>query len=111
MAESESWETAAQLAPAAEAGRSELKPAYDRGQESLRELDQAYATGWAGLSREAIANWQDTLLPSLGKLGGERRRFLPRSVKVALWFVVGLLVIFVLFLILTDQLGQVIQFE
>jgi hypothetical protein len=104
-------EAASQLAPAAEAGRAELKAAYDRWQESLRELDQAYATGWAGLSREIVAIWQDTFLPGLGKLGGERRRFLPRSVKVALWFVAGLVVIFVLFLILTGQLGQVVQFE
>ena len=104
-------EAASQLAPAAETGRTELKAAYDRWQDSLRELDQAYATGWAGLSREIIAIWQDTFLPGLGKLGGERRRFLPRSVKVVLWFVVGLVVVFVLFLMLTGQLGQVIQFE
>jgi hypothetical protein len=104
-------EAAGQLGPAAEAGRPELQAAYDGWQESLRELDQAYATGWAGLSREVVAVWQDTFLPGLGKLGGERRRFLPRSVKIALWFIVGLVVVFALFLIVTGQLGQVIQFE
>ncbi len=102
---------AARLAPAAEAGRAELQAAYDGWQESLRELDQAYATGWAGLSREVVAVWQNTFLPGLSKLGGERRRFLPRSVKVALWFIVGLLVVFIVYLALTGQLGQVIQFE
>lgn len=104
-------EAAGGLRPAAEAGRPELKRAYQDWQESLRELDQAYATGWTGLSREIVGVWQETLLPGLTKLGGERRRFLPRPLKVALYFVAGLFLLFVLYLVVTGQLGEVIQFE
>jgi len=104
-------ESAGHLEPAAEAGRAELKTAYGDWQKTLRELDQAYATGWAGLSREVVGIWQEAFLPDLNKLGGERRRFLPRPIMIGLLFVAGLLLLFVLYLILTGQLGQVIQFE
>jgi hypothetical protein len=102
---------AADLGPASEAGRAALKEVYDRWQESLRQLDQAYATGWAGLGREAVGIWQDAFLPKLTRLGGERRRLLPRPLKVGLNFIVVMLVAFVLYLYLTGQLGQLVRFE
>jgi hypothetical protein len=102
---------AAELGPASEAGRAALKEVYDRWQESLRQLDQAYATGWAGLGREAVGIWQDAFLPKLTRLGGERRRLLPRPLKVGLNFIVVMLVAFVLYLYLTGQLGQLVRFE
>ncbi len=99
------------LKSAAQAGPAELKAAYRAWQQSLQELDQAYATGWTSLSREAIAIWQDVFLPRLTRLGGERRRLLPRPLKVALYFLLVLIVAFVVYLYLTGQLSQVIQFE
>lgn len=99
------------LKPAAEQGQSELKEAYGSWQEGLSELDQAYATGWAGLSREVVGVWQDAFLPKLTRLGGERRRLLPRSIKVAFYFVLILIAAGLAYLYLTGQLGQVIQFE
>jgi hypothetical protein len=104
-------ETAAQLKPAEEAGRDELKRAYERWQESLRELDQAYAAGWAGVSRALVQSWQEIFLPRLTRLGGERRRLLPRAVKLSLYFVLVVLGAAIGYLILTGQLGQVIQIE
>ena len=104
-------QSVADLETAAEAGRAELKEAYGSWQEKLHELDQAYATGWAGLSREVVGVWQDAFLPKLTRLGGERRRFLPRPLKITLLFVVAILVVALAYLILTGQLGQVIQFE
>jgi hypothetical protein len=104
-------QAAAQLRPAGLAGHDELKMAYDGWQESLRELDQAYATGWNGLSREVVGVWQDAFLTKLTRLGGERRRLLPRPVKVGLYFLVFIIVMFVVYLYLTDQLTQIIQFE
>ncbi|UCF20712.1 MAG: hypothetical protein JSU87_04690, partial [Gemmatimonadota bacterium] len=104
-------QAAEKLGPAAEADRSELKAAYDGWQESLRDLDRAYAAGWAGLSREVVNMWQDTFLPKLTRLGGERRRFLPRPVKVGLYFVLGAVAVIFLYLLATGQLGGVIQVE
>ena len=102
--------TAEQLRPASESDdRSELKDAYEGWQQSLRDLDQAYAAGWAGLSREVINLWQDSFLPKLTRLGGERRRFLPRPLKVALYFALGAVVVVLLFLLLTGQLGGLPQ--
>lgn len=104
-------QAAAQLKPASEAGREQLQQAYDRWQESLHELDQAYATGWAGLSREVVGVWQDAFLPKLTRLGGERRRFLPRSLKVAFYFILVLVVAALAYLFFTGQLSNVIRFE
>jgi hypothetical protein len=104
-------EAAGQMKPAEEAGRSELRTAYERWHESLRELDQAYATGWTGISRGVIQIWQETFLPRLTRLGGERRRLLPRPLRVALYFVLFLAAAGLAYLILTGQLGQVIQIE
>ena len=104
-------QAAAQLKPASEAGREQLQQAYDRWQESLHELDQAYATGWAGLSREVVGVWQDAFLPKLTRLGGERRRFLPRSLKVAFYFILVLAVAALAYLFFTGQLSNVIRFE
>jgi hypothetical protein len=104
-------EAAAGLRPAAQAGPAELKQAYDRWQSSLRELDQAYATGWTGLSREVIGVWQDAFLPRLTRLGGERRRMLPRPLKYAFYFLLLLVIAAVAYLYFTGQLSQVIQFE
>jgi len=104
-------QAAAQLEPAAAKGSAELETAYTRWHEGMRELDQAYATGWAGLSREVVSVWQDSLMPRLSRLGGERRRLLPRPIKVALYFVVFAFLAVVVFLALTGQLGQVVQFE
>jgi hypothetical protein len=104
-------QAAVQLEPAAAKGSAELETAYTRWHETMRELDQAYATGWAGLSREVVQVWQDSLMPRLSRLGGERRRLLPRPIKVALYFVVFAFLAVVVFLALTGQLGQVIQFE
>jgi hypothetical protein len=100
-----------ELKAAAESGRDSLKVAYQGWLESLRELDRAYAAGWASLSHEVVALWQDAFLPRLVKLAGERRRLLPRPLKVALYFVLALIVLFVLYAALTGQLGQLIQFE
>jgi hypothetical protein len=102
---------AAQLEPAAAQGSAELEVAYTGWQEAMRELDQAYATGWAGLSREVVQVWQDGLMPRLSRLGGERRRLLPRPIKVALYFVVFAFLAAVVFLAVTGQLGQLIEFE
>ncbi len=100
---------AEKLRPASEAGPAELKAAYEEWQQSLRELDQAYATGWTGLSREVIGLWQDAFLPKLTRLGGERRRLLPRSLKVGLYFIFFTAVVMVLLLVLFGQLG--VRFE
>jgi hypothetical protein len=99
------------LRPAAQAGAGELKEAYDRWQVSLKELDQAYATSWAGLSREVIGVWQDAFLPRLTRLGGERRRMFPRPVKYAFYFLLLLVIAALVYLYFSGQLGQVIQFE
>jgi len=104
-------QSVAALETAAEAGRAELQEAYVGWQEKLHELDQAYATGWAGLSREVVGVWQDAFLPKLTRLGGERRRFLPRPLKITLIFVAAIIVIALAYLILTGQFGDVIQFE
>jgi hypothetical protein len=103
--------SAGDLEGAAEKGRAELQAAYGVWQERLRELDQAYATGWAGLSREIVGVWQDAFLPKLTRLGGERRRFLPRPVKIALIFILAVIVIGLAYLVVTGQLSDVIQFE
>ncbi|UCC72252.1 MAG: hypothetical protein JSV86_18085 [Gemmatimonadota bacterium] len=99
------------LRPAAEAGPAELKAAYERWLQSLQELDQAYATGWAGFSREVIGVWQDSFVPRLTRLGGERRRLLPRPFKIAFYFVLFVIIAFAAYLYFTGQLDQVIQFE
>jgi hypothetical protein len=104
-------QSAEALKPAAQAGQAELKEAYNSWHASLQELDQAYATGWAGLSREVVSVWQDVFLPKLTRLGGERRRLLPRPVKITFYFFVFLIVAFVAYLYFTGQLSQVIQFE
>lgn len=100
-----------QLKPASEAGRAELVAAYQNWQAALNELDQSYAVGWNGLSREVISVWQDAFLPKLTRLGGERRRLLPRPLKVALYFMLFLFLAFLAYLVATGQLGDVIQFE
>lgn len=104
-------QAAAQLKPASEAGSAELEEAYARWQESLRDLDQAYATGWAGLSREVVGVWQDAFLVKLTRLGGERRRLVPRSLKIAFYFVVLVFLAGLAYLYFTGQLSGVIQFE
>jgi hypothetical protein len=102
---------ASRLKPAAEKSSAELEKAYEHWHAMLRELDRDYATGWAGLSREAVHVWQDGLLPRLARLGGERRRLLPRPIKIGFYFVFFVIVAAVVYLALTGQLGQVIQFE
>ena len=104
-------QAAAQLEPAAAQGSAQLESAYTSWHETMRELDQAYATAWASLSREIVKVWQDALMPRLSRLGGERRRLLPRPIKVALYFVLFVFVGVVVFLAVTGQLGQVVQFE
>ncbi len=104
-------QAAAQLEPAAAKGSAALETAYTRWHEVMRELDQAYASGWAGLSREVVHVWQDGLVPRLSRLGGERRRLLPRPIKVAVYFVLLAFLVVVVFLAVTGQLGQVVQFE
>jgi hypothetical protein len=99
------------LRPAAQAGPGELKEAYNRWQASLMELDQAYATGWTGLSREVVGVWQDAFLPRLTRLGGERRRMFPRPLKYAFYFLLLLAVAALAYLYFTGQLSQIIQFE
>jgi hypothetical protein len=99
------------LRPAAQAGPAELKEAYNRWQASLKELDQAYATGWTGLSREVVGVWQDAFLPRLTRLGGERRRMFPRPLKYAFYFLLLLAIAGFVYLYFTGQLSQVIQFE
>ncbi len=96
---------------AAEAGGPELTQAYEGWHASLRELDQAYAVGWTELSREVIAVWQDTFLPKLTRLGGERRSLLPRPVRAAMLFFFFLFVAFVVYLIVTGQLSNFIEFQ
>lgn len=100
-----------QLAAATEADASELSAAYERWHETLHELDQAYATGWTGLSREVVAVWQDAFLPKLTRLGGERRRLVPRWLKIAFYFLLFVVVAGLAYLYLTGQLSQVIQFQ
>lgn len=104
-------EAAQTLRPASEAGEAELGVAYQRWQRVLGELDQAYATGWAGLSREVVAIWEETFVPRLTKLGSERRRLLPRAVRLVVFFLVFVAVALVLYLLVTGQLGEVISFE
>ncbi len=104
-------QTAEGVQTAVRGEQAQLKDAYTGWQQSLRELDQAYAAGWSGLSREVVGIWQDAFLPRLTRLGGERRRLLPRPVKLALYFVLFLIVAFVAYLFFTGQLDQVIQFE
>ncbi len=102
---------AARELAAAEADPSELSAAYEGWHEALRELDQAYATGWTGLSREVVAVWQDAFLPKLTRLGGERRRLFPRWLKAAFYFLLLVVVAGLAYLYLTGQLSQVIRFE
>ncbi|GEM_PF-4991791 len=102
---------ARELGAAVEGDPSGLGAAYEGWHEALRALDQAYATGWTGLSREVVAIWQDAFLPKLTRLGGERRRLLPRWLKIAFYFLVFVILAGLAYLYLTGQLGQVIQFE
>lgn len=102
---------AKKLQTAAEGGAEELEAGYVGWQEALRELDQKYATGWTGLSREVVKVWQETLLPRLLRLGGRRRGLLPRPLKIALYFLLAIFAFAVVYLIFTGGLGQVIQFE
>jgi hypothetical protein len=104
-------EAGEELRPASQAGQADLGAAYQGWQRSLSELDQAYATGWTGLSREVVAIWEETFLPRLTNLGSERRRLLPRAVRVVVFFLVFAAVALVLFLWATGQLGEVIRFE
>ena len=104
-------EAAEALQPAAEAGQADLGVAYQSWQRSLSELDQAYATGWTSLSREVVAIWEETFVPRLTKLGSERRRLLPRAVRVVIFFLVFAAAALVLFLLVTGQLGEVIYFD
>ncbi len=103
--------SAEDLRPAAEAGRGELQRAYDEWHSRLREVDQAYATGWASFSREVVNVWQSAFLPKLTRLGGERRRLLPRPAKVALYFVILVAAAAVLYLFLSGQLTRVVAVE
>ena len=58
-----------------------------------------------------IAVWQDTFLPKLTRLGGERRSLLPRPVRAAMLFFFFLFVAFVVYLIVTGQLSNFIEFQ
>ena len=100
-----------ELSAVVEGDPSGLRAAYERWHEALRALDQAYATGWTGLSREVVAIWQDAFLPKLTRLGGVRRRLLPRWLKIAFYFLMFIVLAGLVYLYLTGQLGQVIQFE
>ncbi len=102
---------AGKLEAAAETDAEELEASYEGWQDALRELDQKYASGWAGLSREVVKVWQETLLPRLTRLGGQRRKLLPRPVKIALYTLLVILAALVVYLVSTGGLGQVIQFE
>ncbi len=110
-ATSEVSQRSAALASTVSSGRAELQEAYDSWHGSLRELDQAYATGWASFSREVVNIWQTVFLPKLTRLGGERRRLLPRPLRVTLYFIGLLVVAAVVYLLLTGQLDQIVQFE
>lgn len=94
-----------------ETGGDELRAAYRGWLDALRELDQAYATGWANVSREAVVIWKEVFMPRLTRLAGERRRLLPRPVRIGLLFLVGLTLLFVVYLYFTDQLSGLITFE
>lgn len=104
-------EAARELKPAMERGASEQRAAYERWHASLRELDQAYATGWTGVSWEVIGVWQERFLPRLARLGSEKRRLLPRPLKVALYSILAAAILFVAYLALTGQISEFIQFE
>lgn len=104
-------EAARNLKPASESGRVELKAAYQAWLEALRELDQAYAIGWNGLSREVVAVWQDAFVPKLTRLGGERRRLLPRPIKIVVYFVLGVVLTFLVYMLFTGRIGEVIQVQ
>jgi len=58
-----------------------------------------------------VAIWQDAFLPKLTRLGGVRRRLLPRWLKIAFYFLMFIVLAGLVYLYLTGQLGQVIQFE
>lgn len=92
-------------------GGPDLKAAYEGWHTSLRELDQAYAMGWTGVSREVIQVWQDAFLPKLTRLGGERRRLLPRSVRAGLYFLVFAVLGAIAYLAFTGQLSNFIEFQ
>lgn len=96
---------------AAESGGPELNAAYEAWQESLRQLDQAYSVGWTGLSREVIGVWQDSFLPKLTRLGGERRRFLPRPIRAAFYFILFAVVGAIIYLVATGQISNFIEFQ
>lgn len=99
------------LESAADAGGYKLKLAYERWREALRAMDRAYATAWTELGRGVIGIWQEIFLVRLTRLAGERRRLLPRPLKVALLFLAALVLLLIGYLALTGQLGTVIQFE
>ncbi len=95
----------------AESGGPELNAAYEAWQESLRQLDQAYSVGWTGLSRELIGAWQDSFLPKLTRLGGERRRLIPRPIRGALYFILFAVVGAIIYLVATGQISNFIEFQ
>ena len=104
-------EAAKNLKPAAEAGRVELKAAYQAWLEALRELDQAYAVAWNGLSREVVGVWQDAFVPKLTRLGGERRRLLPGPIKLVVYSVIGVVLTFLVYMLFTGRIGEIIQIQ
>lgn len=102
-------EAARGLKRAAERGAGELQAAYERWHASLKELDQAFATGWTGLSWEVIGVWQERFLPRLARLGNEKRRLLPRPLKVGLYFILVAALLFLAYLLVTGQLSGLVQ--
>ena len=95
----------------AAAGGPDQKAAYEGWLASLRDLDQAYAMSWTGVGREVVRVWQDSFVPKLTRLGGERRRFLPRPLRAALYFLFFALLGAIVYLVVTGQLSNFIEFQ
>ncbi len=95
---------ASELSAARTDGEVGVEAAYERWLETLAELDETYAEGWNRLGREIAGVWQDALLPRLTRLAGERRRLLPTSVRVALYFLLAVALAAAAYLYFTGRL-------
>jgi hypothetical protein len=75
--------------PGAEEG--EARAAAREWRETLEAVDRAFESAWEDFLEEVSATWGDRMLPSLGEVGGMRRRRFPEWVTLALLGVVTLI--------------------
>lgn len=73
------------------AEEDEARAAAREWRATLEAVDRAFESAWEDFLEEVSATWGDRMLPSLGEVGGMRRRRFPEWVTLALLGVVTLL--------------------